>query len=268
MRTSWGSLGLAALAATCSGQEGASSAAPAVPPVRSPRTPPNITVEERQAERNRLVDTTLVSEGIRDARVLAAMRKVPRHRFVPARLQSAAYDDRALPIGHGQTISQPYVVAFMTEAAKPGSLDRCLEIGTGSGYQAAVLAEVCGTTYSIEYLEPVARIGEQNLRAAGYGPNHVILRTGDGYRGWPESAPFDVILVTAAPKNVPPPLLDQLALGGRLVIPVGSQGAGQSLERWIRLRPGRERDAFRVEHLLDVLFVPFLGEGAAPQPAH
>ena len=228
---------------------------------RPAATPSQTPDHDRQAERDRLVDRALVGE-IRDPRVLAAMRKVPRHRFVPAEQQSRAYDDTPLPIGHGQTISQPFVVAFMTEAARPGPRDRCLEIGTGSGYQAAVLAEVCGAVYSIEYLELVVRMGEQSLRNAGYGPERVHLRVGDGYDGWPEAAPFDVILVTAAPKEVPPPLLDQLAVGGRLVIPVGASALGQALERWTRLRPGRGPDAFRVEKLLDVRFVPFLGKGA------
>lgn len=205
------------------------------------------------------METALIARGIRDARVLAALRLVPRHRFVPATLRASAYEDRPLPIGHGQTISQPYVVAFMSEAAAPAAGDRCLEIGTGSGYQAAILAELCASVHSIEYLEPVARAGERNLRDAGYGPARIALRVGDGYRGWPEAAPFDVILVTAAPERVPPPLLDQLAVGGRLVIPVGAQDQGQDLERWTRLRAGSERAAFRVERLLGVRFVPFLG---------
>lgn len=204
----------------------------------------------------------MIAEGIRDERVLAAIRRVPRHRFVPSSVRAAAYEDRPLPIGHGQTISQPFIVAYMTAAAAPQPNDHCLEVGTGSGYQAAVLAEVCGMTHSIEYLEPVARFGERNLREAGYSATRVALRIGDGYRGWPEAAPFDVILVTAAPERVPQPLLDQLAVGGRLVIPVGPQEYGQDLERWTRLAPGRGPAAFRVERLLGVRFVPFLGEGA------
>ncbi len=261
MHQPWGPIGLAALAAACSRQEVATTTSADAPPVE-PATPQAARGAERQPERDALVDRALVAEGIRDARVLDAMRRVPRHRFVPAAARAEAYADRPLSIGHGQTISQPYVVAFMTEAAAPQPSDRCLEIGTGSGYQAAVLAELCRRTFSIEYLEPVARSGSENLRDAGYPEARVALRIGDGYRGWPEAAPFDVILVTAAPERVPQPLLDQLAVGGRLIIPVGPQSLGQDLERWTRLREGRGREAFRVERLLGVRFVPFLGEGA------
>ena len=210
-----------------------------------------------------MVRTTMESRDISDPRVLAAMRKVPRHRFVPAAVARDAYEDHPLPIAGGQTISQPYIVAFMTQAARPGPDDRCLEIGTGSGYQAAVLAELCADTYSIEYLPDVAREGAQNLRGLGYGPERVKLRVGDGYRGWPEAAPFQVIVVTAAPERVPAPLLEQLAVGGRLVVPVGPQSRYQELERWTRKRRGDDRDAFRVDRLMTVRFVPFLGEAAA-----
>jgi protein-L-isoaspartate(D-aspartate) O-methyltransferase len=261
VRTIW-ALGLAALTGADSHEARGSAGCRASLRSQPTATPNQAPDHDRQADRDSLVDRTMVAEGIRDARVLAAMRKVPRHRFVPAAQQAAAYDDRPLPIGHGQTISQPFVVAFMTEAARPTPQSRCLEIGTGSGYQAAVLAEVCGAVYSIEYLEPVARVGEQNLRGAGYGAERVQLRVGDGYDGWPAAAPFDVILVTAAPEEVPPPLLDQLAVGGRLVIPVGGSMLGQDLKRWTRLRPGRGPEAFRVENLLDVRFVPFQGKGA------
>ena len=151
--------------------------------------------------------------------MLRALRRVPRHRFVPDDVSDAAYEDRPLPIGHGQTISQPAVVAVMSAAVAPKATDRCLEIGTGSGYQAAVLAELCARVYSIEYVHELARFGEKNLRATGYGSDRVALRTGDGYRGWPDAAPFHVIVVTAAPERVPAPLLEQLAQGGRLVIP-------------------------------------------------
>jgi protein-L-isoaspartate(D-aspartate) O-methyltransferase len=239
---------------------GASSpdAAAAVPPAEA-----GVAGQERRDERERMVREDIEERQVKDPRVLAAMRRVPRHRFVPPEARALAYEDHPLSIGEGQTISQPYIVAFMTEAARPGPQDKCLEIGTGSGYQAAVLAELCNRTFSIEYLPKVARMGERNLRRLGYLPPKVTLRVGDGYRGWPEQAPFNVILVTAAPEAVPPPLLEQLAIGGRLIIPIGPQDAVQELERWTRLRGGTARASFRVERLMAVRFVPFLGEGAA-----
>ena len=218
--------------------------------------------EERRPEREALAQM-LAEDGIHDAPVLEAMRTVPRHAFVLSALQPLAYMDRPLPILGGQTISQPFVVAYMTQAAKPTNESNCLEIGTGSGYQAAVLAEICKRTYSIEYLPDVARFGEANLRRLGYGPDRVSLRVGDGYAGWKEAAPFDVILVTAAPEHVPEPLLAQLAVGGRLVIPIGPSDEVQELERWTRLRPGDDKGAFRTETLLPVRFVPFAGERVA-----
>jgi protein-L-isoaspartate(D-aspartate) O-methyltransferase len=209
---------------------------------------------DRAAERAAMVEHQLAARGIGDARVLAALRAVPRHRFVPAEVAEGAYEDHPLPIGHGQTISQPYVVAFMTEAAglEPG--ERVLEVGTGSGYQAAVLAELGCEVWTIEIVAPLAERAERDLRAAGYGRVHV--RAGDGWRGWPEAAPFDAILVTAAPDRVPEPLLEQLAVGGRLVIPVGSQGPqGQEILRITRTTAGLEH-----ESLLPVRFVPMTGE--------
>lgn len=225
-------------------------------PESSPRSP---AFHERVGEREAMV-RLLVAEGIHDEAVLRALQRVPRHAFVPPAFRSAAYANHPLPIGSGQTISQPEIVAFMTEAVKPTPQSNCLEIGTGSGYQAAVLAEICRRVFSIEYLPEVARFGGQNLRALGYGPNRVALRVGDGYRGWPEAAPFDVIVVTAAPESVPAPLLDQLSTGGRLVIPVGPARDVQRLERWTRLREGKEHAAFRRESLLTVQFVPFAGK--------
>lgn len=192
------------------------------------------------------------------------MAKVPRHAFVPESESARAYVNEPLPIGYGQTISQPIVVAAMTEAADPRATDRCLEIGTGSGYQAAVLAELCNKVYSIEYLEPLAQFAELNLSRAGYDRERVVLRTGDGYRGWPEAAPFDVVLVTAAPESVPRPLLDQLAPGGRLVIPVGPRRGAQQLELYVRSRP--PDGGFTRRTLMPVRFVPFVGEAEQRRP--
>jgi len=217
--------------------------------------------QEPDAEKWTRLRHALVKEAIEPDpqitdRVLEVMRKVPRHLFVPAALQGLAYDDRPLPIGSGQTISQPYIVALMTHAVDIQPTDRCLEIGTGSGYQAAILAELCREVYSIEYLPDVADTGRKNLARAGYQKT-VQLRVGDGYLGWPEKAPFDAILVTAAPEVVPKPLLDQLAQGGVLVIPVGANAQLQQLERYTRFGPGPT--AFKRDSLASVRFVPFLG---------
>ena len=159
------------------------------------------------------------AHGITNARVLAAMGKVPRHEFVPGRLQSQAYLNRPLPIGHGQPISEPYVVAFMTEKIEPQPTDRVLEIGTGSGYQAAVLAELTAQVYTIEIIQDLADRAAATLQRLNY--TNVYTRAGDGYKGWPEAAPFDAIIVTCSPEKVPQPLIDQLKEGGRMIIPVG-----------------------------------------------
>jgi protein-L-isoaspartate(D-aspartate) O-methyltransferase len=207
---------------------------------------------ERVDERARMVRDQIEARGVRDERVLAAMRRVPRHRFMPAFVQPRAYEDGALPIGEGQTISQPFVVASMTEYLKLGPKPRVLEVGTGSGYQAAVLAEIAAEVYTIEIVAPLAERAKAELAELGYG--NVQVRTGDGYRGWPEAAPFDAIIVTAAPDHVPQPLVDQLAMGGRMVIPVGGRGL-QDLRLLVR-----EKDGVREEVLYGVLFVPMTGE--------
>jgi protein-L-isoaspartate(D-aspartate) O-methyltransferase len=159
-------------------------------------------------------------QSITNAQVLAAMGKVPRHEFVPAHERSQAYLNRPLPIGHGQPISEPYVVAFMTEKIEPRPADRVLEIGTGSGYQAAVLAELTAEVYTIEIIKDLANRASATLQRLGY--TNVYARAGDGYKGWPEAAPFDAIIVTCSPEKVPQPLIDQLKEGGRMIIPVGS----------------------------------------------
>ena len=170
-----------------------------------------------------MVDRQLRPRGIDDPRTLQAMAKVPRERFVPKELTARAYEDNPLPIGFGQTISQPYIVAFMTQELRPKPTDRVLEIGTGSGYQAAVLSELVKEVYTIEIVRPLAQRAAVVLQALGY--KNVLVKGGDGYKGWPEHAPFDSIIVTAAPDHVPQPLVEQLKEGGRLIIPVGKTHA-------------------------------------------
>lgn len=201
--------------------------------------------------REEMVRRQIEARGVRDRRVLEAMRTIPRHLFVPLEMQPYAYHDSPLPIGHEQTISQPYIVGFMTEALELKPEDRVLEVGTGSGYQAAVLSVLVHEVFSIEIVGPLAAEASERLRRLGY--SNVKVRAGDGYRGWPEAAPFDAIVVTAAPKQVPQPLLDQLADGGRLVIPVGAYF--QTLTRIRRTGGG-----FKKEQLLPVRFVPMTGE--------
>lgn len=187
------------------------------------------TAEEQRRDmvREQLAREAPFRTAIRDSAVLRAMERVPRHEFVPPRLREAAYADRPLPIGHGQTISQPWIVARMTELVRPEPGDTVLEVGTGSGYQAAVLAEIVAHVYTVEIVGDLARSARRLLDRLGY--DNVTVRHGDGYAGWPEHAPFDAVVVTAAPEEVPPPLVEQLARGGRMVVPVGPRDRGQGL---------------------------------------
>ena len=198
-----------------------------------------------------MVRTQIGARGVEDPATLAAMRSVPRHEFVPPALVEEAYSDRPLPIGEGQTISQPYIVAFMTEQLALGSGDKVLEVGTGSGYQAAVLAALGVEVFTIEIVESLARSAEARLARLGYD---VTVRHGDGYLGWPEEAPFDAVIVTAAPDNIPQPLIDQLRPLGRMIVPVGPANGAQQL---VLLRK-EEDGSIRAEAVLPVRFVPFV----------
>lgn len=203
-----------------------------------------------EAARNRMVATQIESRGIKNKAVLDAMRKVPRHLFVPAEYEKEAYGDYPLPIGYGQTISQPYIVAYMTDVVKPAQKKKALEIGTGSGYQAAVLAEIVDKVYTIEIVPELARESADRLKKMGY--KNIICKFGDGYKGWPEYSPFDIIVVTAAAEQIPQPLIDQLSEGGRLVIPVGPASAVQELIL-VEKRNGKAEK----RRLTFVRFVPF-----------
>jgi protein-L-isoaspartate(D-aspartate) O-methyltransferase len=203
------------------------------------------------AAREQMVERQLAGRGIRDERVLAAMRRVPRHELVPESQRPHAYEDRPLPIGRGQTISQPYVVAAMSEAVGLSGGEKVLEVGTGSGYQAAVLAELGVTVYSIELEPELAERARKDLARLGYTKVHVLA--GNGYRGWPEHAPFDAIVVTAAPDHVPPALLEQLAEGGRMVLPVGSFDQELVLIR-------KDEHGVHRQNLMGVRFVPMRNE--------
>ena len=218
-------------------------------------TPQRTTME---AERQRMVEEQLQARDITDPEVLEAMATVPRHEFMPESQRPLAYTDQPLPIGHGQTISQPYIVALMTQSLDLQPGEKVLEIGTGSGYQAAVLAEITDRVYTIEILEPLARQARQTLGDLGY--ENVEVKTGDGYRGWPEHAPFDAIIVTAAPDHIPPPLKEQLAIGGRMVIPVGSY-----YQELMLLRKGEDGNLTR-EGVIPVRFVPMTGEAEGKPP--
>jgi len=205
-------------------------------------------------QRKAMVESDIARRGVTNRAVLAAMRSVPRHEFISKRYRNMAYSDQPLPIEAGQTISQPYIVAAMTEVIEAGPDDRVLEVGTGSGYQAAVLAELVRHVYTIEIVDELAESAAERLDRLSY--KNVSVRAGDGYLGWPEEAPFDAIIVTAAPDHIPQPLLDQLKPGGRLVIPVGEVYRTQELRLIEKEAGGR----LRAEVLMPVRFVPLTGE--------
>lgn len=211
-----------------------------------------------QKARNQMVQTTIEERGISDPDVLSAMRSVPRHCFVPKDLLSVAYADRPLPIGEGQTISQPYVVALMTEILQPAKDHRVLEIGTGSGYQAAILGHITGQVYTIEIKQKLYQNSSNLLKELKY--KNITCRHGDGYFGWEEAAPFDAIMITAAVDHIPPPLVKQLKDGGRLVLPLGSPFGYQNLV----LVTKRGEDV-SVKQIIGVLFVPMTGHAMAPK---
>ena len=210
-------------------------------------------ISRHDTARKRMVEQQLAAPGrdITNRRVLAVMGRVQRHELVPDNVRSFAYADQPLPIGYGQTISQPFIVAFMTEKLDPQPSDRVLEVGTGSGYQAAVLSELVASVHTIEIVEPLGRRAEADLKRLGY--TNVTVRVGDGYKGWPEAAPFDAIIVTCAPDAIPAPLTEQLKEGGRMIIPVGSAN-DQSLYLLEKKGGKIERRA-----ILPVRFVPMTG---------
>ncbi|MDZ4159884.1 MAG: protein-L-isoaspartate(D-aspartate) O-methyltransferase [Anaerolineaceae bacterium] len=229
---------------------------PDTPKMISPA--PTLTAENRAQtadryvhQREEMVQHSIIDWGINNQAVIEAMRSVPRHEFVPAMYLSEAYANHPLPIGHGQTISQPYIVALMTEAVEVQPHHRVLEIGAGSGYQAAILAELAAQVYTIEIIEPLATRAKETLERLGY--DNVIVRHADGYYGWDEAAPFDAIVVTAAPDHIPQPLIEQLKLGGRMIIPVGPVAGVQTL--WLLTR-NSEKEVV-TKNLGYVRFVPF-----------
>jgi protein-L-isoaspartate(D-aspartate) O-methyltransferase len=242
---------LAGLSAGCSAVGPAAHPSPSTSISRA--TGPSAQSSDPYAEaRDRLVQDGLIGWGITDPAVLSVMGRVPRHEFVPEDYLEQAYENHPLPIGYGQTISQPYIVALMTQELQVEEGDRVLEIGTGSGYQAAVLAELGVEVYTIEIITPLEEAAGARLESLGY--SGIDIRNGDGYDGWPDEAPFDGILVTAAPDHIPPPLLDQLAVGGILVIPVGPVGDYQEL--WKVTRIGL--DQYESVSLGGVRFVPLV----------
>jgi protein-L-isoaspartate(D-aspartate) O-methyltransferase len=205
-----------------------------------------------KAMREKMVETQIKARGVKDPRVLSALRKVERHRFVPEEYLNSAYSDQPLPIGEGQTISQPYIVALMTELLELKGDEKVLEIGTGSGYQAAILGELAKEVYTIEIVESLASMAKNRLADLGY--QNIKVKAGDGYLGWPEAAPFDAIIVTAAPDHIPKPLIEQLKEGGRMVVPVGTYT--QELKKIIK-RVGK----IETTDVIPVVFVPMTGGG-------
>lgn len=212
--------------------------------------PDLLTGQDYDSRRIQMVEQQIAARGIDDGAVLEAMRSVERHKFVEGKLAQDAYSDRPLPIGHGQTISQPYIVAYMTEMVRPREDMRVLEIGTGSGYQAAVLAKIVDSVFTIEIVEPLASGAARRLNELGY--ENVLTKHADGYWGWEEKSPFDAIVVTAAAEHIPPPLIEQLKDGGRMIIPLGSPFFTQNL---VLVR--KEGEDVTTRNLLPVRFVPF-----------
>jgi protein-L-isoaspartate(D-aspartate) O-methyltransferase len=224
-------------------------------PTETPSPSPTVQVksDDRLEERMDMVEYQIRRRGVTDQDVLDAMERVPRHEFVPSQHQSHAYADHPLPIGYGQTISQPYIVALMTELLQLKNTDRVLEIGTGSGYQAAILAQIVAEVYTVEIIEPLAAEARDRLARLGYANVHVL--NADGYYGWKDHAPYDAIIVTCAPDHIPQPLVQQLKDGARLVVPVGPPGGYQTL--WQVTKVG---DEITKRNVTGVLFVPLTGE--------
>jgi len=216
-----------------------------------PQTISALEPNEYSSLREDMVRQQIMARGVEDPKVLEAMRKVPRHLFVPEKYRAFSYRDHPLPIGQGQTISQPYVVAFMTEALDLKPYDKVLEIGTGSGYQAAVLAELVAEVYTIEIIEELGKRARQTLEMLGY--KHIHVKIGDGYKGWPEKAPFDAVIVTCAPEQIPEALVQQLNDGGRMIIPVGRAGAIQRLVRAVK-----KKGKLETKEVMPVRFVPMV----------
>jgi protein-L-isoaspartate(D-aspartate) O-methyltransferase len=258
-RAGWGLVAIVALAA-CRGFVGPAHAQDATPGGQAKTAE---TSDPTAAARNRMVQRHLVERGIKNPRVLEAFRTVPRHRFLPPRTRRQAYDDESIPIGEGQTITPPYDVAFMTEVLDPKPTDKVYEVGTGSGYQSAILSRLVKEVYSIEIHAPLGERAAKVHKELGY--DNIHTRIGDGYEGWPEAAPFDAIIVTCAPHRIPRPLIDQLKEGGRMVIPLGDRFT--QIVHLVIKKDGKLID----KELKPTLFVPMTGkaqkEGPEPKPA-